>query len=69
MSTIRDKSYNNAVDTLQRIGTSFSPAEKIQVIQQTFDEINKVRLYETAHNYPQKHHDCSQLEVEFNNMF
>ena len=42
ISQIRDFHFNPAIETLQRIKTKFTPEEKINVILDTFKEVNKV---------------------------
>ena len=42
ISRVKDECYKDAIEMLQHISTSFSPAEKLSLIQRTFDEINKV---------------------------
>uniref|UniRef100_A0A8C4NAW5 Uncharacterized protein n=1 Tax=Eptatretus burgeri TaxID=7764 RepID=A0A8C4NAW5_EPTBU len=41
LSTIRDECFASAVDSLQQISTTFTPSEKLTVIQKTFEEINQ----------------------------
>ncbi|XP_023933292.1 alsin [Lingula anatina] len=41
LQSIKDKCYSEAVETLQQISTSFGPADKLDVIKKTFDEVNK----------------------------
>ena len=42
LSNIKEVCYSEGIETLQHISTSFSPAEKLQLIQRTFDDLNKV---------------------------
>ncbi|ELU11746.1 hypothetical protein CAPTEDRAFT_112695, partial [Capitella teleta] len=51
MSAIKNRSYLEAIDTLQRMSTSFSPAEKLQLIQLTFDEVNTLVQRRERSNY------------------
>uniref|UniRef100_UPI0035900305 alsin isoform X2 n=1 Tax=Myxine glutinosa TaxID=7769 RepID=UPI0035900305 len=41
LSTIRDECFASAVDSLQQISTTFTPSEKLTVIQKTFEQINQ----------------------------
>ena len=41
---MKEVCYSEGIETLQHISTSFSPAEKLQLIQRTFDDINKVPI-------------------------
>ncbi|XP_051872170.1 alsin isoform X3 [Pristis pectinata] len=40
-STTKDVCYASAVESLQQISTTFTPADKLKVIQQTFEEITQ----------------------------
>ncbi|XP_077997959.1 alsin-like isoform X2 [Glandiceps talaboti] len=46
LSETRDECYAVAIETLQHISTTFSPAEKLRILRQTFECINQ--LVETA---------------------
>ena len=39
---IRDQCYVEAIETLQRLSTCLTPAEKLEIVQLTFDKINEV---------------------------
>ncbi|KAG1714534.1 Alsin [Nymphon striatum] len=41
LSEVKDKFFNQSIEALQHLSTTFSPQEKLQVIHQTFNEINK----------------------------
>ncbi|XP_061898936.1 alsin isoform X1 [Entelurus aequoreus] len=41
LSSTKDACLASAVETLQQISTTFTPSDKLQVIQQTFEEITK----------------------------
>ncbi|XP_041374852.1 alsin-like isoform X2 [Gigantopelta aegis] len=41
LSDIREECYASAVDTLQQIGTAFSPIDKLRVLEATFLQITK----------------------------
>ncbi|XP_018581173.1 alsin isoform X3 [Scleropages formosus] len=41
LSSTKDSCFASAVETLQQISTTFTPADKLQVIQQTFEEITQ----------------------------
>lgn len=40
MSSARDIHYTKAIDTLQQLSTTFSPHEKLLIVQKVFEEIN-----------------------------
>ncbi|XP_023817178.1 alsin isoform X3 [Oryzias latipes] len=42
VSTTKDACFASAVETLQQISTTFTPTDKLQVIQLTFEEITQV---------------------------
>ena len=48
LSNIKEVCYSEGIETLQHISTSFSPAEKLQLIQRTFDDLNKVRTFKLS---------------------
>ena len=50
LSNIKEVCYSEGIETLQHISTSFSPAEKLQLIQRTFDDLNKVRTFYLSEN-------------------
>ncbi|KAM3856982.1 alsin [Diretmus argenteus] len=41
LSSTKDACFASAVETLQQISTTFTPSDKLQVIQQTFEEITQ----------------------------
>ncbi|CAH1788427.1 unnamed protein product [Owenia fusiformis] len=41
VSSVKDQCYTVAIETLQHISTTFSPAEKLKVIHKTFDGVNR----------------------------
>ncbi|XP_028998624.1 alsin isoform X2 [Betta splendens] len=41
LSSAKDACFTSAVETLQQISTTFTPSDKLQVIQLTFEEITK----------------------------
>ncbi|XP_042338047.1 alsin-like, partial [Plectropomus leopardus] len=41
LSSTKDACFASAVETLQQISTTFTPSDKLQVIQLTFEEITQ----------------------------
>ncbi|XP_064646318.1 alsin-like isoform X2 [Lineus longissimus] len=41
VSTIRDQCYKGAVESLQQLSTAFCPAEKLDTIRNTFNDLNR----------------------------